>query len=69
MNNDRRKTINSLISQLEEVLEELNVLESDEREANEAKPESLQNEDAADLLSNAVTDLENTISNLGEAAE
>jgi len=68
MNNDRRKTINSLISQLEEVLEAVNEVLSEEMEANENKPEGLQNDEPVGHLEDAQCGLEAAISDLGDAA-
>lgn len=76
MNNDRRKTINSLISQLEEVLEAIDEVMGQEQEAFDNMPEGLQQgdagvkaEEAIGNLDNAKCDVENVISALGDAAE
>lgn len=64
MNDDRRKKIKDIIERLDKVYSELEDLATEEREAQENKPEHLQVLDAADSLDEAVSSTEDAKSSL-----
>lgn len=73
MNNDRRRRIASICTQLDAIREERDALAEEEREAFDNMPESLQasergqaSEGAADALDTARDATEEAISSLGE---
>lgn len=76
MNKERRKNIQGIADQLEELKGNLELLQEEEEEYRDNIPENLQGsvryekaEEACDALSDAVSNLEDVITSLGELAE
>jgi Mg2+ and Co2+ transporter CorA len=64
MNKERRDRIAKVLGTLKSVEDELSNLASEERDAQESKPEALQNTDAADSLDSAVSNFESLVNDL-----
>jgi ABC-type transporter Mla subunit MlaD len=64
MNQARRDAISKIVTSLNTLFSQLEDIASEEREAQENKPEALQELDAADNLDSCVSDLESLIDNL-----
>lgn len=76
MNKDRRAALDALIGKFEELKSELETLGSDEREAFDNMPESLQQgergqaaETAADAIDTAVSEIDTVVSSIEEARD
>ena len=77
MNNERRKTIRSLVGQLETIKEEIDTLHSEEEGAMYSMPENMQYnsarwdaaEEAMTQLDEAMTNIESVVDALEEAAQ
>lgn len=76
MNKARRKNIQDVVDQLEELKSTLEDIQGEEEEYRDNIPENLQGseryekaDEACDTLSGAVDDLEDIITSLGELAE
>jgi hypothetical protein len=73
MNNQRRKSINDIIDRLSAIMDELDVLNTEEQDAHDNLPDGLQEsergeamQEAADALDQAKCDIEIVIDNLQE---
>lgn len=73
MNNQRRKSINDIIDRLSAIMDELDVLNTEEQDAHDNLPDGLQEsergeamQEAADALDQAKCDIESVIDNLQE---
>jgi len=76
MNKPRRKALQEIIDQLEELKGSVADIQSEEEEYRDNMPENLQSseryekaEEACDSLSDAISSLEDAIGNIGEAIE
>ena len=76
MNNTRRKEIDKLTAQIEEIKEAIEALRDEEQEAFDNMPESLQDgergekmQSAIDALEYAADDLQECLDHLSEASE
>lgn len=76
MNKERRKNIQGIADQLEELKANLELIQEEEEEYRDNIPENLQGseryekaEEACDALSEAVDNLDDIIASLGELAE
>lgn len=76
MNNERRKTISTLISEVEEIIAKVETLRDDEQDVYDNMPESFQAGErgekaqaAADALGEAANELESVKGNLETAGE
>ncbi len=76
MNNARRKEIDKLTAQIEEIKEAIEALRDEEQEAFDNMPESLQDgergekmQSAIDALEYAADDLQECLDHLSEASE
>lgn len=76
MNKERRKNIQGIADQLEELKGNLELIQEEEEEYRDNIPENLQGseryekaEEACDALSEAVDNLDDIIASLGELAE
>ncbi len=69
MNKQRRKSIGEVISKLEELREELDGIMSDEQEAFDNLPESLQESDRGNAMQEAIDNLDYAMSSFEEAIE
>lgn len=76
MNADRRKAIDEAISQLEQIKSDIENLTSEEQDAYDALPESLQNgekgekmQEAINSLEEAANEIDNAMDNLSAAKE
>ncbi|MDF5999578.1 hypothetical protein P4050_14345 [Pseudomonas aeruginosa] len=75
MNNARRRQLQQITAQLEEIREQIETLASEEEEALDAMPESLQDsnrgrrtEEIVDQLNEAASGIEDAVAVLNEAA-
>lgn len=59
MNNARRKTIESLLNQISSLREEIEAVTSDEQDAFDSMPESLQQSERGQASESAISSLEN----------
>jgi len=67
MNQERRKKLQDISTKLETLSAELESIKDDEVEANDAKPEHLQNSDIVDTLQEAQDNIEAATTNIDEA--
>lgn len=69
MNKQRRKAIDAVREKLEELLEELEAIKDEEQEAFDNLPESLQDSERGDKMTEAIENLEYTIDYIEEITE
>lgn len=67
MNRERRKRIDTVRDKLEELMEEIEALHDEEAEAYDNLPESLQESERGEAMSEAVDNLEIVASSIQEA--
>lgn len=66
MNNQRRKEIKSIIKTLEEAVERLNSVCSDEEDAFDNMPEGIQDSDRGDTMQENIEALEEAVESIEE---
>ncbi|KIP99276.1 hypothetical protein RU07_21835 [Agrobacterium tumefaciens] len=66
MNNARRKTIESLLNQISSLKEEIEAVTSNEQDAFDSMPESLQQSDRGQASESAIGSLENASNQLDD---
>lgn len=69
MNKQRRKSIQEVMTKLEELKEQLDYILSDEQEAFDNLPESLQDSERGNAMSEAIDNLEYAMSSIEEVVE
>lgn len=69
MNKERRKELNNLIEQIEELKISLETLCEEEQEYYDNMPESIQNGEKGERSQEAIDNLESAIDNLDEAID
>lgn len=67
MNNERRKAIEKVQEELQQLYSKLDDLRSDEQDAFDNLPESLQNGDRGEQMQAAIDAIENAMSQIDEA--
>lgn len=69
MNKQRRKAIQEVIDKMEELREELDGIMSDEQDAFDNLPESLQESDRGNAMQEAIDNLDYAMSSIEEVVE
>lgn len=69
MNNDRRKSIDKIISALEGLLSDAETIRGEEQDAFDNMPESLQQGEKGDKAQEAISNLEEAISSIESARD
>lgn len=67
MNKDRRKRIQNIIDQLTDLETEIEEIQDEEQEAYDNLPESLQNGENGERMSDAIDNLDSAFCSLGDA--
>lgn len=69
MNNTRRKAINELIEQLEEIQSRIEEIKDEEEEYYNNMPESLQDGEKGDRAQSAIDNLDDATNSIGEVID
>ena len=69
MNNNRRKAINRLIEQLEEIQSSIEDIKDEEEEYYNSMPESLQDGEKGDRAQSAIDNLDDATNSIGEVLD
>ena len=69
MNKDRRNKIDLLRSRLEEIMEQINELAEEERDAFDNLPESIQESERGENMENAFDNLDSAVASIEEAVD
>lgn len=69
MNKQRRKEIEKVVSQLEDIQADIDALRDEEEEAYDNLPESLQDSERGEAMQEAIDQLEEASSSVGDAID